>query len=329
MGNVGITLNDLQLARGFVFALFAQKYLITRGNIGSIFTVTHTNEIGETSEFKEIKGSDYFALLKFLIRSGYIDETYTDYMTYFYDDSISANDKTFLRRVTDRRGAEYTYALREPKKVIESPVLRNVEFEQEETLNFDLLECLLLNDTVSKYATYLETLIAQIRETGNFDFVFKLYDTGKAHEQLVIRINEHWSDFFSLALQGGAVSSAQIRHYSIDTLYFSDEKAITEVNVDNCLSEYISNSPDYLAVEQPHIDRLVSGFSLIGVSFATIDYEKADKVLFDEVYKQSLYALTSENIALMLKKEYGDVQRYALQKTLVESIKQISLFQVL
>lgn len=281
------------------------KDLMTRENINSVFAIIHTNEIGEVNKFEEIKGSDCFDLLKFLIRSGYVDETYTDYMTYFYEDSISANDKTFLRRITDRRGSEYTYALREPRKVIESPILRDVEFEQEETLNFDLLECLLLNDVTSNYATYLKVLIEQIRRTRNFGFVFKFYDTDKAHKQFVIRINEQWSDFFFLVLQDKTMPSAQIRRYSIDTLYCSDEKVINTINVDRCLTEYISQCPDYLAIEQPSVGKLVSGFLLIGVSFTTVDYDKSDKDLFNEVYRHSLYTLTFENISLMLKKEYG------------------------
>ena len=60
---------------------------------------------------KEIKSSDYFELLKFLISNGYIDETYNDYMTYFYEDSLSAQDKVFLRRITDRKGADYDYKI--------------------------------------------------------------------------------------------------------------------------------------------------------------------------------------------------------------------------
>lgn len=42
----------------------------------------------------------------------YIDETYADYMTYFYENSLSRIDKTFLRSVTDRKAKEYTYQLR-------------------------------------------------------------------------------------------------------------------------------------------------------------------------------------------------------------------------
>lgn len=278
--------------------------LITRENIDSVFAVTHENEIGEINEFKEIKGSDYFALLKYLIRNGHIDETYADYMTYFYDDSISINDKTFLRRVTDKRGAEYSYALKEPKKVIESPVLRQVEFEQEETLNFDMLECLLHNDAEPKYKLYLKTLLSQIRISENFEFISRYYDTSKERRNFVIKINKLWPEFFSISLENRALPDSQMRNFSIDTLYYSDNASIKVINIDNCLTEYISNSTDYLAIKQPDIQKLISGFSLIGVLFVSLDYEMSEKSLFGEVYRHSLYELNFENIALMLRNEH-------------------------
>jgi hypothetical protein len=101
------------------------------------------------------------------------------------------------------------------------------------------------------------------------------------------------------------LTAAQIRKYSIDTLYFSNEDIITSVNIDNCLAKYISQCSDYLAIEKPDINKLISGFSKIGVSFAIINYERSNKALFDEVYRHSLYVLTFENISLMLRKEYG------------------------
>lgn len=80
------------------------KDIITRENINFIFSVTSTNEIGIVTNFNEIKSSEYFDLLKYLIRNGYIDETYADYMTYFYENSLSRIDKTFLRSITDKKG---------------------------------------------------------------------------------------------------------------------------------------------------------------------------------------------------------------------------------
>ena len=50
--------------------------LIDRDNADEIFMIKGSNVIGKTFEYKEIKGNSYFDLLKFLIRDGYIDETY-------------------------------------------------------------------------------------------------------------------------------------------------------------------------------------------------------------------------------------------------------------
>jgi len=157
------------------------KDLLTRENIDKYFTINHSNEVGETNKFTELKKNEYFPLLKFLIRSGFIDETYKDYMSYFYEESISSNDRSFLRRITDKRGADYTFTIREPLKVLASPILRNVDFEQEEILNYDLLECLLINNEEANYEEYLKTLIEQLRGSRNFDFVSKFLDTGKGY----------------------------------------------------------------------------------------------------------------------------------------------------
>lgn len=283
---------------------YSLKDLITRENDESVFAVTHTNEIGSVDEFKEIKSSDYFALLKFLINRGFIDEYYADYMTYFYDESMSTIDKTYLRRVTDRRGEDYTYALKEPRKVVESPVLRKVDFEQEETLNFDLLTYLLQNDTNPKYSSYIETLLVQIQNTENFDFISRFYEMARANQQFVVKINEQWPDFFCIALKHRYLSVNQIRRFSIDTLYFSDDASIEAVNTNNCLTEYISNCSDFLEIENPNIYKLISGFSFLDVLFKAIDFESADKALFSEIYEQCLFELNWANITLMLKTMY-------------------------
>ena len=83
--------------------------LITRDNIIDIFSITSKNEIGHETSFNEIKGSEYFDLLKYLIRNGYIDETYSDYMTYFYENSLSRIDKAFLCSITHKKTKDYIY----------------------------------------------------------------------------------------------------------------------------------------------------------------------------------------------------------------------------
>ena len=293
-------------------------------NSDDFFSLCHTNEVGEVTDYKEIKRSEYFALLKFLIRNGYIDETYSDYMTYFYEGSISTNDKKFLRRITDRRGAEYTYALKDPKLIIESPILKENSFEQVETLNFDVFEFLLIHNSTLKYQSYLKILLSQIRKSSNFDFLSRFYETNRARNQLVLIINEQWPDYFSTILEGKLVPTNQILQYSVDTLNFSDDKTLRAVNVSNCLKEYISSSPEYLAIVDPLVDKLVSSFILLGISFDTIDYDVSDKALFDEIYRNNLYSINFENISLMLKNVYRVVNDSDIERknyTLIQSNK--------
>ena len=95
--------------RNYNWDRYEDDELITRDNIIDIFSITSKNEIGHETSFNEIKGSEYFDLLKYLIRNGYIDETYSDYMTYFYENSLSRIDKAFLCSITDKKTKDYIY----------------------------------------------------------------------------------------------------------------------------------------------------------------------------------------------------------------------------
>lgn len=268
--------------------------IITRGNINDIFSVTNTNEIGTVTNFNEIKSSEYFALLKYLIWNGYIDETYVDYMTYFYENSLSRIDKTFLRSVTDRKAKEYTYQLKNPQMVVSR--LRLVDFDQEEILNFDLLTYLLHSQS---HVEYLKRFINQLRKTKNFKFVGAYFDLTSEMAAYIKYLNICWPELFYVALDEKALSEKQIRKYSLLSLYYSDQDTIELVNKDNYLCNYISNAHDYLAIDEADIGKLIYGFKLLGVCFAGFDYEVLNRELFYAVYQESLYEINAENLRLI------------------------------
>lgn len=278
--------------------------LVTRDNMDDVFMIISTNAINDKNEFKEIKGSDYFDLLKFLVLYGYIDETYNDYMTYFYEESLSANDKTFLRRITDKRGADYEYSLREVQKVLASPVLRVVDFSEQETLNYDLLNGLVINQGVPKYQKYLSTLVEQIKKRKLVDFVSKFYDSEQFVDEFIIKLNEQWPEFASYVIKSKTMRVEQVRRYSLDTLRLSNEEILTQINNDKCLQQYISNADDYLEIDNPDVGRMISQLIVLQVSFKTIDFTKSNKKLFDEVYENQLFEFTFQNVCLMLRVEY-------------------------
>lgn len=71
------------------------RELITDEDETAIFKIDHVNELDEVEKFADVKRSPHFGLIKMLIRKGYLDETYPKYMACSYENSISADGKTY------------------------------------------------------------------------------------------------------------------------------------------------------------------------------------------------------------------------------------------
>lgn len=276
------------------------KEIITRENIDNIFRVTNTNEIGEEEIFNAIKGSEYFDLLKYLIRNGYIDETYSDYITYFYENSLNRSDKAFLRSISDKKGKDFSYALNNPSLIVKR--LQLYDYSQQETLNFDLLNHLL--DSLNQHSTQLKTFISQLKKDKNLRFIKEYMDTGRNLSRLIPLLNQQWSEFFQLMSNEKSYTQQQIKSYSLDSLYFSNKDILLKINHNNCLSGYISEHKTYLNIEQPQTQILIERFKYLDILFKHLSYKDSEKSLFLAVYKESLYELNYNNLKELIFYEY-------------------------
>lgn len=274
--------------------------IIDRENSKQVFSVVSQNALGEITSFDDVKRNQYFNLLKYLITDGYIDETYADYLTYFYPHSITTADKVFLQRVANRTAADYSFELKKPALVFEK--LNVYSFDEPETLNFSLLTYMLTYDPAKEC---VQRLIDQVRATEKYDFIAQYFDCTSEKAKFVVAVNLYWPGFFGTAVEKGILSKQQLWEYSHDTLYYSPDEDIKKVNVGRCLEKYISSQPDFLNVSPGNHDSLVQGLLLLGVKFEAIDYTKADHNLFKKIYEHSCYALNYNNIALMLTIIYG------------------------
>lgn len=277
--------------------------IITRENIDEIFSITSINEIGEETSFNDIKSSEYFDLLKYLIRNGYIDETYADYMTYFYENSLSLNDKIFLRSVSDKKAKDYSYQLIKPSLVVDR--LKLVDFDQEEILNFDLLTYLLKTPSRSNY---LERFLDQLKNTDNLKFASEYFEATSDKSNFVKHLNLRWPEVFNGISKQDFIADELVRKYTILTINNSDSDTLKLINYNNALRDYISNARDYLAISEPNINKLISGFKTLGVVFIGFEFESVHKDLFSSVYKESLYEINEENLRL-IQTEFLDASK--------------------
>ncbi|WP_460323258.1 YobI family P-loop NTPase [Paenibacillus sp. YSY-4.3] len=273
------------------------REIINKQNINKIFITTFTNEIGEEFSFNDVKSSPYFPLIKYLIRNGYIDESYSDYMTYFYEHSLSRVDKIFLRSVTDEIAKEFTYQLKDPALVVSR--LRDVDFDSEESLNFYLLDYLLKSNHKN-----LSRFLNQLRDNVRFDFIWQYWSRGQEKPTFIQSLNHAWPLVWKGILVSDHFSENHKQQYALDTLYYSTDKDIIELNVDQCMTRYISNNKRFLNIDEPDIPKIISKLRLLDVKFKQIDYETSDPSLFKTVYGNNLYQLNISMIYLILNKIY-------------------------
>jgi hypothetical protein len=274
--------------------------IINRRNIETIFQSDYINEIGITNHFYEIKSSEYFPLLKYLVRNGFIDETYPDYMTYFYENSLSRIDKMFLRSVSDEQAKEYTYSLQKPEMVV--PRLRIVDFDNEETLNFDLLSFLL--QTQSRYHEQLDRLMLQIKNDKNFDFIAQFIASEKETPCFIKYINHVWAQLFESLIQESDYSDEKKIYFTLLSIYNSPNKDLLKMNKEGVLTDFITNHPDFLQIENPRIGRLIEVFKLLKIKFLFIEYSISEPNLWNEVYSNNLYELNWAMIGTILQNQY-------------------------
>ncbi len=276
--------------------LLQLKEIINRENIDEIFSLETENEIGEKENYNEIKSNNYFHLLKYLIRNGYIDETYADYMTYFYGNSLSREDKIFLRSVSDKKAKDYSYQLKEPNIVYER--LKPADFDQVETLNYSLVDYMVQND--NQESEKIKHFIAQLKNTKAYTFIENYLEVSKDIPNFIKVLGKQWPEFFFEIYSSTIMNSEHIRKLTINILYYLEDKTLLDVNIKDELSNYISSSKEYLNIYAPKIERLINGFELLTVRFISIDYQKANKDLYKAVYENGNYEVNYQNIKQIL-----------------------------
>ena len=320
--------NEIEKLRKEKSALYDKKLseIITRDNIDQIFTIEYLGTDKKYHyKFTDFVKNNYFDLLKYLIRNGLIDETYPDYMSYFYEHSISATDKKFLRSIVDQKAKDYQYKLTNPQHIVDR--LKKVDFYSEEILNYDLLEYLLHTYDVDH--PYIENFVKRLRENCALDFVFGFLDRSNESKPFIKALCSFWSGIFDEAVKAQDHSEEQKCRLALQIVYFADE-SLPSVNSCNSLTDYIDHNAEFLDITHPMIETIIQAFETLDIQFEDIDFDTANVTLLQSVYKNDMYALNEVMTGKILEKIYGIERsdRFLHQNlTLIRSLGDSPLYQ--
>lgn len=267
-----------------------------------VITPENENEIFLTDDkkYKEINGNTYFDLIKYLISYGYIDESYRDYMSFFYGESISRNDKIFLRSVTDKHPKDFTYMLDDPETIISR--LRITDIEKAECLNYNLLDYLLENK--ERYAEQIKSFMKGLKNQEPQEFVNNYLLRERNIPIFTQCFNNYWEEACTWVIGCDEIEEKATRVYVKETLANTSIDKLGIYNEDDIIGKYIETNRHFLVMENSNHLQMVTGIKELGILFYNIEDDMLDPLLLDEICKENCYVINRCMIDIFLKHMY-------------------------
>lgn len=232
-------------------------------------------------------------LLVFLLRRGYIDEKYANYINYFKGTSLTKADMNFILSVKSQSPLNFDYQLTKTPMVINR--LQEYEFEQKAIYNFDLLEQMLLGNISEK----LKTFIGQLAD-GNevsWQFIDEFVDRTEKRALFIRLLAEKWHGMWAYISTDEKLTYDHQLFYLQIMLSKSEITTIETQNTEGCLTRYFEEHDDILQkLESCDAYKIISVIDRLNVRFKTLQIEGVSHEVLDNVFDKCHYMLNETMI---------------------------------
>ena len=238
-------------------------------------------------------------LLVFLLRRGYIDEKYANYINYFKGTSITKEDMNYILAVKNMEKLPYNYNLTKVGMVIQR--LQPYEFEQKSIFNFILLEYLLSEENENEKRMILIDQLSD-RTVESWEFIDEFIEQTQYKERLIQLLAMRWPDMWNDIVQNISITyERKIFYLLIDNV---DTKRLFELNDNNKMSGFIEENPDILQqLSSIQDQKVISLIERLGIIFTNVSIENVSEEVLRYVFENQYYELNDTMIRRIVEFE--------------------------
>lgn len=241
-------------------------------------------------------------LITYLIVNQYIDEDYNEYINYFYEGTLSREDKEFIMAVKIKKEMPYNYHLVNIAEVIENLPIKN--FEKKYILNFELVDYLL--EHKQEYTSEANKLFMQMKNNNDeiIGFCTKYIERGKNAKTFIIEMCKYWKDMWNYLHFNGNEETKKVYIYNI--IKYADRKTIEKINELGLLKEGIMEEADFIGMfkNDEEIEAAERVISLLKIKFENLNGEYLDTTLGEFIINNECYEINEDTIKTILKNKY-------------------------
>ena len=233
-------------------------------------------------------------LLVFLVRRGYIDETYVDYINYFKGESYPESDRDFIRAVKEQREVEFFYEIHKPLAVIQD--LSVEEFGQQEIYNCDLVDALLAQDGEEEKKEALYTRL-KFSDKRSWEFLCFYVESGQQSGRLIEALAMRWTNMWVSIEDYRWIFEDQQDLFLARILENVPKKRIGELNVSGVLTDVFERNANILQrLKGIRADCICEALDVLSVQFHHLDIDGVSKVILDDIFTKNRYVLNADMV---------------------------------
>lgn len=240
-------------------------------------------------------------LLIFLLRRGYIDEKYANYINYFKGNTITKDDMNFILSVKNQEAKPWDYAITKTDMVIRR--LQEYEFERKEIYNFDLLEQLLAggNDNVK-----LELFFKQLADETklSWDFIDEFTERTNHLAEFIKGLSRNWAGMWLFISNKNTISYERQVYYLCLLLANINADDVSQYNIDDCMEKYFEDHADILQKLQEQLgsEKIKNILLQLKPKFSELNIDGIkDKEILDAVFDNAMYEINLPMVKNVIK----------------------------
>lgn len=236
-------------------------------------------------------------LLNILLRNGYIDEHYHDYISIFYEGSLTKEDREFLLNVKARIPSDYTYKLKKTANLISK--INQADFEQSYILNFDLIDHLFKTNGHQIQKKGLLSLLSD-ESDSSVAFLNGFIDVAANKGNFIKRLTGYWPNYWKSISKNSVLPQERIRLFLSLMLEHGELKTISAISKQSDLKAYLETQSDFFGLidNQKKLFKVVEDLDL---KFKQLDSAFTGSEEIEFLEQGNYYALNPEIIRLIVQ----------------------------
>ena len=231
-----------------------------------------------------------------LLRNGYIDENYLDYISIFHEGSLQKSDYEFLLKVKRNESCPFEYKLYKTDELIKQ--INLYDFEKENILNFDLIETLISSTKETDKKNVFYKQFSNATET-KINFLNKFIDNTSHLEVFIKELCLNCVNIWNLLKTTSILAVGERRKWFEYIIKHAEIKDIIKIFKNN--DEYFSHYEDYFFIATDS-EKLKEIIYVLDIKFAVINPTTSVENI-NYILENNLYELNRDIFKFLFSKK--------------------------